>query len=147
MVPPCRVLEDEQATIDAAQLLATDIRAGDCVAISGDLGAGKSVFARALMRALGVQDSVMPSPTYAIVQPYQGREFPVAHMDWYRIDSGDALLHIGIDEYLQPPWVSIVEWPQRAPALLPSTTHHITVIIDPNDPATARQIAVTHPTR
>jgi len=128
----------------AAQRLATEMQAGDCIALHGELGAGKTLFARALMRQLGVKDEVIPSPTYAIIQPYQGERFPIAHMDWYRMENAESLLNIGIDDYLKPPWLSIIEWPQRASTLLPASAYKITLIIDPNNPA-ARQIEIIPP--
>jgi len=127
--------------VAAAQQLAAYIQAGDCVALSGDIGSGKTIFSRALMREMGVKDEVIPSPTYAIIQPYQGEYFPIAHMDWYRMNDAETLLTIGIEEYLQPPWVTIIEWPQRAIQLLPASTHHITLTIDPDNPG-ARQMQV-----
>ncbi|MDQ6951702.1 MAG: tRNA (adenosine(37)-N6)-threonylcarbamoyltransferase complex ATPase subunit type 1 TsaE [Mariprofundales bacterium] len=123
-------LANEADTIAMAQSLAPQLRGGDCVALVGELGAGKSVFSRALLRALGVKDEALPSPTYAIIQPYEGLDFPVAHMDWYRLSSAEELLEIGVEEYLQPPWVAIIEWPQRAESLLPAHTYHITLKLD-----------------
>ncbi len=128
------LLGDEEATIAAARALAAEITPGTCLALHGELGAGKTFFSRALMRAMGVKDEAIPSPTYAIIQPYQGDRFPIAHMDWYRIDDADELLTIGVEEYLQPPWVAVIEWPERAPSLLPPSTRHLTLTIDPRRP-------------
>ncbi|MDX8409094.1 MAG: tRNA (adenosine(37)-N6)-threonylcarbamoyltransferase complex ATPase subunit type 1 TsaE [Mariprofundales bacterium] len=135
---------DEAATIVLAQTLATQVEAGDCIALSGELGAGKSVFSRALLRALGIQDEALPSPTYAIIQPYLGTRLPVAHMDWYRLSDAEELLAIGVEEYLRPPWAAIIEWPLRASSLLPESTYHITLEISPNS-TTTRRIHITPP--
>ena len=137
-------LADEAATVTMARTLAKQIQPGDCIALSGELGAGKSVFSRALLRALGIQDEALPSPTYAIIQPYLGTRLPVAHMDWYRLPDAEELLAIGVEEYLRPPWVAIIEWPQRASSLLPPSTYHITLEISPRS-ITARRIHITPP--
>jgi len=138
------LLMNEHDTIAAAEQLATRLQGGDCVALQGELGAGKTLFSRALLRELGVKNEVIPSPTYAIIQPYQGALFPVAHMDWYRMDDAESLLNIGVEEYLQPPWITIIEWPQCASQLLPTHTYCITLKIDDNHP-TRRQIQIIHP--
>jgi len=112
-------LKNEAETIEYATRFARSLKPGDCVALAGDLGAGKSVFARAVMRALGIRDAALPSPTYSIIQEYQARDSRVAHMDWYRLEDADELAAIGVCEYFQPPWICLIEWPQRAPDLLP----------------------------
>ncbi|MDX8412619.1 MAG: tRNA (adenosine(37)-N6)-threonylcarbamoyltransferase complex ATPase subunit type 1 TsaE [Mariprofundales bacterium] len=139
-----KLLKDEDATEAAAKQLATTIEAGATIALYGELGAGKTLFSRALMRQLGVKDEVIPSPTYAIIQPYQGDHFPIAHMDWYRMEDAESLFNIGIEAYLQPPWVSIIEWSQRASELLPASAYHITLTMVADNPA-ARQLQITHP--
>lgn len=133
----------ETETCNIARQLAASLRAGECVALSGELGAGKSVFARALMRALGVTDAAMPSPTFAIVQEYQGRGCRVAHMDWYRLHGSGELEAIGIRDYLQPPWITIVEWPERAPGLLPPSARRVTLAANVDEPE-ARLITITN---
>lgn len=115
-----RRIHSEQETIEFAREISEALRPGSVVALSGELGAGKSVLARALMRALGVADAVMPSPTFAIVQEYAGRDIRIAHMDWYRLDCAEELEGIGVHEYMQPPWICIVEWPERAQGLIPA---------------------------
>jgi len=127
-------LDDEAATVAMAQALAPQLQGGDCVALYGELGAGKSVLSRALLRALGVKDEALPSPTYAIIQPYDGVNFPVVHMDWYRLADAEELLAIGVEEYLRPPWIAIIEWPQRAEGLLPNHARQIRLEIDPDSP-------------
>lgn len=125
-----KILNNEQETCAFAQELAQKLSLGDVVALSGDLGAGKSVFARALMRALGVIDEALPSPTYAIIQEYEGQlssgdACKVAHMDWYRLEQSEEVEMLGVREFFEPPWISIVEWPERALNTFPSTLTHI----------------------
>ena len=133
--------DSESESCAFAAELALGLKPGDVVALSGALGAGKSVFARALMRALGVTDEAMPSPTFAIIQEYLGRDCRVAHMDWYRLDCAEELEAIGVREYMQPPWICIVEWPERAPALLPPSARHVSIVVAPGHPQ-AREICV-----
>jgi len=114
-------LNNEAETIEFAKEFSTRLKPGDVVAISGELGAGKSVLARAVMRALGVMDAALPSPTYTIIQEYEGRGSRIAHMDWYRLQGEDELEAIGVREYFQAPWICLIEWPERAPELLGGT--------------------------
>ena len=116
---------NEEETCAFAADLATGLKPGDTVALTGELGTGKSVFARALMRALGVTDEALPSPTFALIQTYEGRGCMVAHMDWYRLEDASETETLGVREYLAPPWISIIEWPERAASLLTQETIRI----------------------
>jgi len=114
-------LNSEAETRAFAADFAKSLKPGDCVALSGELGAGKSVFARALMRALGVVDEAMPSPTFSLIQEYDGNGCKVAHMDWYRLESPEEIEMLGVCEYFLPPWIAIIEWSERASRLLADT--------------------------
>lgn len=127
-----KILKNEQETCAFAQELAKTLTFGDVVALSGDLGAGKSVFARALMRALSVTDEALPSPTYAIIQEYDGQLVSgeickVAHMDWYRLEESEEVEMLGVREFFEPPWIAIVEWPERSIASFPKYMKRITL--------------------
>ncbi|MFQ5581151.1 MAG: tRNA (adenosine(37)-N6)-threonylcarbamoyltransferase complex ATPase subunit type 1 TsaE [Mariprofundaceae bacterium] len=135
-------LNSEEETCAFAASFANKLKPGDIVALSGELGAGKSVFARALMRALGVTDTAMPSPTFAIIQEYEGRDCRVAHMDWYRLEGEGELEAIGIREYFQPPWIVIIEWPERAASLVNKQAHRISLSVVADNPD-ARLIEIT----
>lgn len=89
------------------------LRAGDVVLLSGDLGAGKTTLARAMLKQRGLAGEA-PSPTFAIVQPYAPPEvdLPVAHVDLYRIEAEDELIELGLDEYLYD-GALLIEWPDR----------------------------------
>lgn len=93
---------------------------GDVVTLDGDLGAGKTEFARGVCRGLGVPDDDIRSPTFAIVHRYQGH-IPVTHADWYRIATLGDLRAIGFFDDLDES-VALIEWANRCPAAVPSSS-------------------------
>ena len=111
-------LPDEAATGALARELALFVRPGDRLLLSGDLGAGKSTFARAFIRALAPEagDFEVPSPTFTLVQPYEFTRIPVAHADLYRIADPWEVDELGLEE-LTATHVLLVEWPDRLPEL------------------------------
>ncbi|MGB3540694.1 MAG: tRNA (adenosine(37)-N6)-threonylcarbamoyltransferase complex ATPase subunit type 1 TsaE [Mesorhizobium sp.] len=124
-----RLLSDEAATMRLGEDFAMALRPGDVLALSGDLGAGKSTLARALIRALADDESLdVPSPTFTLVQSYDTR-IPVHHFDLYRIGDGSELDELGFDEAVATGAV-LVEWPDRATDRLLATT--IRVELDPH---------------
>ncbi len=119
-----RLLDDEAATARLGEDLAMALKPGDVLALSGDLGAGKSTLARALIRALADDEALdVPSPTFTLVQSYATR-LPVHHFDLYRLASAAELEELGFDEALAT-GAALVEWPDRAEGALPSTTVHV----------------------
>ncbi len=118
-MPPIEIfLADEAATIEFGEDLALALKAGDCLALSGDLGAGKSTLARAFLRAMADDETLdVPSPTFTLVQAYDLR-IPVAHFDLYRLADVSELDELGLDEALSD-GICLVEWPEKALAGLP----------------------------
>lgn len=111
-------LPDLAATMCLAEDVALAMKPGDCVCLSGDLGAGKTTFARALIRAIADDpDLEVPSPTFTLVQVYELR-LPVAHFDLYRLGSADELDELGLEDALTD-GVALIEWPERAAERLP----------------------------
>ncbi len=112
-------LPDEAATLALAKWAAGFARPDDFIALSGDLGAGKTTFARGFLRAL-LDDPELeaPSPTFTLMQVYRGPEFPVVHADFYRLRGADELAQLGWDEVVDGA-VTLVEWPNRAAEALP----------------------------
>jgi len=119
-----RFLADEAATLLAGDDIAAALRPGDVVALHGDLGAGKTTLARAIVRAVAGDRAIeVPSPTFTLVQAYEGR-FPVSHFDLYRLSSPDELDELGFDEAGEG-GVALVEWPERAGSRLPAAAIHV----------------------
>ncbi|WP_102959555.1 tRNA (adenosine(37)-N6)-threonylcarbamoyltransferase complex ATPase subunit type 1 TsaE [Mangrovicella endophytica] len=130
-------LRDEAATLRLGEDLAFALKPGMLVALSGDLGAGKSTLARALIRTLAGDPALeVPSPTYTLVQPYETR-LPVTHADLYRIGAPDEIDELGLDEALEA-GVVLAEWPERAPDLL--TRADLSIRLEPQ--AAGGRIAV-----
>ena len=106
------ILADEQETRAAGAMLANVLRPGDTVLLEGPLGAGKTTFVRGVLAALGHAGEV-PSPSFAIVQPYDALALPLWHADLYRIDDPAELDELGLETILSD-GVLVVEWPERA---------------------------------
>jgi tRNA threonylcarbamoyladenosine biosynthesis protein TsaE len=105
------ILEDEAATVAIGAALAKVVRPGDVITLSGPLGVGKTALARGLIEALG-HDGEVPSPSFAIVQPYEELDSPIFHVDLYRIEDPSEIEELGLDSAADA--VLIVEWPERA---------------------------------
>ena len=105
------ILNSEEETLGAGAATARVARPGDVITLSGPLGVGKTAFARGFISALGHEADV-PSPSFAIVQPYEELNPPVWHVDLYRIDDPSEIEELGLDATLDA--VLLVEWPERA---------------------------------
>lgn len=112
-------LEDEAATAQLGAAIAAKLKPGEAVCLSGPLGAGKSTLARALIRALTTPAEEVPSPTFTLVQFYEGPRLKVAHFDLYRLSNPDEAYEIGLDEALDD-GAAIIEWPERLQGRLPA---------------------------
>ncbi|MGL3607808.1 tRNA (adenosine(37)-N6)-threonylcarbamoyltransferase complex ATPase subunit type 1 TsaE [Rhizobium sp. G187] len=134
-------LPNEAATIQFGEDLALAVRAGDCIALDGDLGAGKSTTARALLRALADDPELeVPSPTFTLVQNYDLR-LPVAHFDLYRLSDESELDELGFHDALTD-GICLVEWPEKAGRSLPKSALSITFAFPPTR---GRTITITGP--
>lgn len=110
-------LADEAATIDFGARLAATLEGGKLVALSGPLGSGKSALARALIRAeLGDPELIVPSPSFALAQPYQGPSRAIIHADLYRLSSDDEVFELGLFEDVDA--LVLVEWPERSETIM-----------------------------
>lgn len=134
-------LPDMAATVLLAARIAPLLGAGDAVALWGDLGAGKTSLARAILRALGVTEEV-PSPTFTLVQTYETPRLAVAHYDLYRLKAPRELDELGFREALED-GAALVEWPERAPDYLPDETLHLRLSLE----GETRRVKITGPER
>lgn len=107
-----RELPDLAAVSALGRDVAAKLRRGDVVALEGDLGAGKTTLARAVIEAAGHRGEV-PSPTFTIIEPYEALDPPIVHADFYRLETSDELEEIGLDDYREGA-VLLAEWPDRA---------------------------------
>ena len=105
------ILKDEEATARVGARLAAIARGGDVITLCGPLGVGKTALARGFIAELGHHGEV-PSPSFSIVQPYEGLDPPVWHVDLYRIEQPSEIEELGLDSAADA--VLLVEWPERA---------------------------------
>lgn len=136
-------LADDAATRALGEALATQLPAdtgGWLVLLQGDLGAGKSTLARAMIRRFG-HDGPVPSPTYTLIEPYDLDARRVYHVDLYRLSSAEELTYLGWDEL--DDGLCLVEWPERAPALADSADLRIALAYD----GEGRRATLTAPSR
>ncbi|MBQ1484235.1 MAG: tRNA (adenosine(37)-N6)-threonylcarbamoyltransferase complex ATPase subunit type 1 TsaE [Firmicutes bacterium] len=98
--------------------LAGELKAGDVIALTGDLGAGKTTLAKSIAKGLGVRENVT-SPTFTIVCEYMSGRLPLFHFDLYRIGSEEEAFEAGLEEYFSRGGVSVIEWAERVPGLIP----------------------------
>jgi len=118
------VLKTEKDTKALGYALAKEISPGDVLALTGDLGTGKTTLAKAIAEALGIQERIT-SPTFTIVAEHEGGRLPFYHFDVYRVHEEEELFEIGFDEYLDGEGVCVIEWADLVSDLLPGRTKWI----------------------
>ena len=129
-----------EQTFEAGKTLAKKLSPGDVIAFHGDLGAGKTVFARGLAEGLGL-DARVTSPTFTIVNEYEG-DIPLFHFDMYRLSGSDELFEIGWEDYLARGGICAVEWSEITEDAFPENTINIYIKkIDDN----SREITIEIP--
>ena len=129
-----------EETREVGEAIAGLLRLGDAIALTGDLGAGKTTLVQGAARALGVRDQVV-SPTFTLVREYEGR-MPVAHVDVYRLERVQDVIDLGLEELPAEPGVLFVEWGDAVAALLPDDRLEIE-LTGPDPESDARRIRVT----
>ncbi len=125
-------------TFEFGRAFAANLRGGEVLALTGDLGAGKTHFVKGLAAGLGVELEVT-SPTFTLIHEYSGGRLPLHHFDFYRLETEDEVLAVGLDDYLDSRAILAIEWADKFPVLLPPDTHWITFRHGPDD---TREIAV-----
>jgi len=130
-------LTDEAATTRLAARLAAAAEPGDVLALSGDLGSGKTVFARAFINARSTEPQEIPSPTFTLVQEYIfPPDIAVYHFDLFRIENAEETIELGMDEAFQD-GISLIEWPERMAGRLPDD--RLEIVLTQGDDAGSRQ--------
>ena len=126
-------------TMAFGRQLAATLQPGDVLALSGDLGAGKTCLVKGIAAGLGIPHEVT-SPTFTLIHEYGGGRCPLAHIDLYRLETPRAAMAIGIEDYLSGSGITVIEWAERIESLLPPKTKriHLTAIDE-----LTRQIEVT----
>lgn len=128
-----------EQTETLAEEFARSLKGGECIALHGDLGAGKTQFVRGLLRGLGGNPQAVSSPTFVLLNVYDGQRMKLFHLDAYRLTGADDLQAIGFNELLEQNGIVVVEWASRVAELLPP--QRIEITITPTG-ETARQIQI-----
>ncbi len=125
-------------TIEFGCQLAAELQPGAVLALTGELGAGKTCLVKGIAHGLGVEQEVT-SPTFTLIHEYRGGRLPLYHVDLYRLDSIEQAVGIGIEEYLPGDGVTVIEWAEKIESLLPPGTKRLRLSLV-ND--TSRRIEV-----
>lgn len=136
------LLPDLAATRALGARVATCLASGSVVLLVGDLGAGKSELARAVIRGLAGADIAVPSPTFTLLQSYDLPGLEVTHSDLYRIGDASEIDELGLEECWQR-GALLVEWPDRAPWLWPAERLTVTLALPPGDAGGAREATLS----
>ena len=123
-------LQDSAATEALGRLLGKSAADGDVFCLTGDLGAGKTLLSRGVAEALGVEGEDVTSPTFALMNVYQGTELEVRHFDLYRLNRVEELEDIGFSEYAGGDGVTLIEWAELFKDELPEEYLQITLLLD-----------------
>jgi len=116
-----------QETIQFGKDIGRQLTGGDVLALTGDLGTGKTVLTRGIALGLGIPMEQVSSPTFTLIQEYPG-SIPLVHMDLYRLKGPSELSALGLEEYFTPSTIVIIEWAERFPQILPSD--HIVICLE-----------------
>ncbi|MEM1086595.1 MAG: tRNA (adenosine(37)-N6)-threonylcarbamoyltransferase complex ATPase subunit type 1 TsaE [Pseudomonadota bacterium] len=122
-------LPNLEATAGLANRLVPFLKAGDVIALHGGLGAGKTTFCRSLISALLGTETEVPSPTYTLVQTYEGHTHPIFHFDLYRLENPAEVFELGWDETVDG--IALIEWPDRAGPHLPEWRLDLVLSVEP----------------
>ncbi|MBE5970223.1 MAG: tRNA (adenosine(37)-N6)-threonylcarbamoyltransferase complex ATPase subunit type 1 TsaE [Lachnospiraceae bacterium] len=116
----------EKETIELAKKMGREAQSGEVYCLEGDLGCGKTVFTSGFAKGLDIEEAIC-SPTFTIVQEYEGPKMPLYHFDVYRISDSYEMDEIGFDDYVYGDGVCLIEWASRIEDIIPETAKHITI--------------------
>lgn len=112
------IINNVEDTLSLGKKLGSKVKSGDIICINGDLGAGKTHFTKGIAEGLGIEDHIT-SPTFTIVNEYEGGRLKLYHFDVYRVNDPDEIYAIGFDEYIFDKGVSVIEWSNYIEELIP----------------------------
>lgn len=124
------ISKSAEETEEIGKELGSKLKKGQVVSLRGSLGAGKTVFAKGIARALGINESIV-SPTFTLVQEYDGAE-KLYHLDIYRLSGEDEFESMGGEEFLYPDGITLIEWSEKIEDMLPDDTLFVNIEIEDN---------------
>jgi tRNA threonylcarbamoyladenosine biosynthesis protein TsaE len=125
------VTKSSDDTKGVAAKFSAGLKGGEVIALVGELGAGKTCFVQGLAEGLNINKKYyVNSPTFTILNIYEGGKKPVYHFDWYRLESENECLDIGLEEYFDGNGISVIEWAEKFPRLLPEKTIWIRIDVE-----------------
>jgi tRNA threonylcarbamoyladenosine biosynthesis protein TsaE len=126
-------------TLEFGEQLGHSLQGGDVLALTGELGAGKTLLTRGIASGLGITAEQVTSPTFTLIQTYEGR-FPVIHVDLYRLEDPSAILQLGLEDYFTPQNIVIIEWADRLLQILPPD--YLALHLEHGDTETIRHLTI-----
>jgi len=133
-------MKSVQETIQFGKRLGQQLTGGEVLALTGELGAGKTVLTRGIALGLGIQTDQVSSPTFTLIQEYSGT-IPVIHVDLYRLERPSEIAALGLEEYFIPGAIVIIEWAERFPQILP--VDHIAICLEHGETEDIRLLSVS----
>jgi tRNA threonylcarbamoyladenosine biosynthesis protein TsaE len=133
-------MKSVQETIQFGTRLGQHLTGGEVLALTGDLGTGKTVLTRGIALGLGIPMDRISSPTFTLVQEYTG-SIPLIHVDLYRLERPNDIFTLGLEEYFTPSTIVVIEWAERFPQILPSD--HIAIRLEHGETEDIRLLSVS----
>lgn len=121
------ISKSEEDTFRIAKSFAKQCKSGDVICLKGDLGAGKTHFTKGFASAFGIDPRNVTSPTFALINEYEGDGMDLFHFDFYRLEHLQEALEIGAEEYLYGDGICVVEWPERVEEILPPNVKNVSI--------------------
>lgn len=131
-----------EETEKLGEKLARELRSGDVVTLIGEIGAGKTTFARGLAQGLGIPSGSVASPSFVLVRQYTTGRMPLYHADLFRLENLASAASVGLEECYEAGGVTLIEWANKVPGILPE--QYLEIRFEAPDPETRRLAAVPH---